>query len=713
MKQRPKIVTRAVIFYKKHGFWELVKAAPAYLLNEYQVKRYRYSLSLKAKLIGQGRRIFYIDYFSPENSNLYWLKAFRKFGRVGTFDIRENRELLTKRIMNFKPVHIHLGGSVKNNMVSPQLLSDVKAELNCTISVFYGDGWYSLYHCELAKVVDYVYVSNKTHIKINQQKGYDNFKYMPCPTDTGIFNYKKCGKSYDLVFIGNNYSPSRLSLLKRLADNFNLKVFGNGWEKTGLNYGSPIYGGKFSRTCNRAKICLGVIDPIWADLEAHFSNRLVNTLATRSFFIQAYTLGLENVFTNHKHLVWYTKEEELFQLIEHYLSNEAARERIAAEGQKEVYQKYTYEKSIERILSDVKALKPLKLHLGCGSNLLEHYVNIDKYNPKADRIMDATELDYPDNSVDEIFTSHMVEYIAYPEFMKALREWKRVLKENATLIIRCPNFEKHLEDWLNADYRKRWGESNEGVNVILGFQDRGPGYFNRNIFTIKRLKNLVSMAGFEVLECHSNATRDGKIPDGDILLRARKARANTVDEAWQSALTNEIAKGGERFTLKWYKSHPITKELLKSSVLRGQVIELGCGIGARAFLAQEQSSAKITGIDASQYAINHAINNFSSPNLNFLRGDLLGLPFKNGAFDNAYMLAVIEYIVDTNGLLSEIKRVVKPKGKLLLSVTEKDYHGDPSHVHIFTKNSLKDALHEFKILNIYVKEHIIFAAIEV
>jgi len=73
------------------------------------------------------------------------------------------------------------------------------------------------------------------------------------------------------------------------------------------------------------------------------------------------------------------------------------------------------------------------------------------------------------------------------------------------------------------------------------------------------------------------------------------------------------------------------------------------------------------------------------------------------------MLAVIEHIVDTTTLLRETRRVVKPGGKLFISVTEKDYHTAPSHVHAFTKNSLEYILKEFDILDIHVYEHIIFA----
>jgi spore maturation protein CgeB len=303
------------------------------------------------------RRIFYIDYFSPKNSNFYWLKGFQKFGLVEAFDIiMEDKELLYDRIMDFRPDHIHLGGSVKGDMVSPGLLFELKERIGCTISQFYGDHQYRIHHRdEIPKVVDYVYITNKTDIRFYKEKGFSNFRYMPCPTDPEVFNHQECEKEcYDVIFIGNNYSLSRLALLKKISNLFNLKVFGEGWQGTGLSYEPPVWAQDFSRICSSAKVVLGLMEEERARLEACFSNRLTNTLATRSFLIQTYTSGLEEVFTNRKHLVWYMDEEELFGLIDYYLKNEQERKKIALLGQREVYEKYTFEKSIERILDECK-----------------------------------------------------------------------------------------------------------------------------------------------------------------------------------------------------------------------------------------------------------------------------------------------------------------------------------------------------------------------
>jgi len=352
MPQIKKTMRKVIKSCKLRGLLGFIKSALTYISNKYQPSDRIKNLSRHS---GKRRKIkiFYVDHFTPENSNFYWLKAFRKFGRVKIFDIvKDNLKFFEENVLKFEPDHIHLGGSVKNDLISSQILGKMKRKLNCTISAFYGDGLYSSYHFKLAKVVDYVYLSNKTHIKKNWEKGLENFKYMLCPTDSDIFSYQERRKLYDLVFIGNNNQSMRLSTLKKIAKIYNLKVFGNGWQGTELNCGGLVYGKDFSRVCNQSKICLGVMETNWSKLEACFSNRLVNTLATGSFYVSSYSPGLENIFTNKKHLVWYKNQKELVNLIDYYLKHPEERERIAKEGQKEVYTKYTYEKSVERILKD-------------------------------------------------------------------------------------------------------------------------------------------------------------------------------------------------------------------------------------------------------------------------------------------------------------------------------------------------------------------------
>jgi spore maturation protein CgeB len=298
------------------------------------------------------KKILYIDLFRKENSNPYWLKAFKKRGTVHAFDIREPIDTLAPLIEAFRPDHIHLGGSVKNGVITPEFLARTKTDMGCTISVFHGDARDSAYHRDLSGVVDHIYVNNKTHIRQNRSRGLENFFYMPCGTDTEVFRPVKSEKIYDLLFVGNNNSRSRLNLLQKIHNRFDLWLAGKDWEETGFNVLPQAYGPDFSRLVGQAKILIGLIDDAWIHLEACFSNRVVNTLACGGFLVQRYTPGLESVFDNHEHLVWYQTEEELFSLIDRYLPDPVERERIGDQGRKQVSTDFTYDRAVSRILED-------------------------------------------------------------------------------------------------------------------------------------------------------------------------------------------------------------------------------------------------------------------------------------------------------------------------------------------------------------------------
>ncbi len=55
----------------------------------------------------------------------------------------------------------------------------------------------------------------------------------------------------------------------------------------------------------------------------------------------------------------------------------------------------------------------LKLNLGCGNNLLDGFVNIDKYDKAADVMADICYLPYEDESVDEIVAYQIIEHLPY------------------------------------------------------------------------------------------------------------------------------------------------------------------------------------------------------------------------------------------------------------------------------------------------------------
>ncbi len=82
---------------------------------------------------------------------------------------------------------------------------------------------------------------------------------------------------------------------------------------------------------------------------------------------------------------------------------------------------------------------PLRLHLGCGPNLLPGWVNVDFYNPKADQRIDLFQFPWPwaTSSADEIFMSHFLEH--FDDHMRALQEVHRVLKPGGRFRVIAPH----------------------------------------------------------------------------------------------------------------------------------------------------------------------------------------------------------------------------------------------------------------------------------
>ena len=90
----------------------------------------------------------------------------------------------------------------------------------------------------------------------------------------------------------------------------------------------------------------------------------------------------------------------------------------------------------------------MKLHLGCGTNYISNWINIDLDSPKADLNLDLRNpLPYPSSSVDFIFNEHFIEHITRDEALIFLKECRRVLKPGGIFRTSTPDLR-----WLTAQY---------------------------------------------------------------------------------------------------------------------------------------------------------------------------------------------------------------------------------------------------------------------
>ncbi|OGW39028.1 MAG: hypothetical protein A2Y97_02325 [Nitrospirae bacterium RBG_13_39_12] len=135
----------------------------------------------------------------------------------------------------------------------------------------------------------------------------------------------------------------------------------------------------------------------------------------------------------------------------------------------------------------------MKLHLGCGNNHKDGFVNIDwRKTGATDIVCDIRKLPYPNNSVMLIETYHAIEHLPRHDFEKALEEWYRILKPGGQLVIECPDFDEIVKNYLKGDEKQ--------LDGIFGLQ-RFEGDYHLFGYNIKRLTDLLKKCGFaEVLE---------------------------------------------------------------------------------------------------------------------------------------------------------------------------------------------------------------------
>lgn len=90
----------------------------------------------------------------------------------------------------------------------------------------------------------------------------------------------------------------------------------------------------------------------------------------------------------------------------------------------------------------------MKLHLGCGRDLKEGYINIDAQLPCDVQHDFRNPLPYEDNSVDEIYSDDVIQIFSREEWKKIKKDWVRVLKPGGILKISCWDFPWVLRTYL-------------------------------------------------------------------------------------------------------------------------------------------------------------------------------------------------------------------------------------------------------------------------
>jgi len=137
-----------------------------------------------------------------------------------------------------------------------------------------------------------------------------------------------------------------------------------------------------------------------------------------------------------------------------------------------------------------------------------------------------------------------------------------------------------------------------------------------------------------------------------------------------------------------------------------RVLDLGCGEGRHLHALAATPALVAVGLDADAASLAGWESLGVEGAFSALRGDAARLPFRDGAFDAVICSEVLEHLADWRAALDEIRRVVRPGGRVALSVPRywpeavcwrlaPGYAATPGgHVRIFRRRDLADAAAE-------------------
>ncbi len=170
----------------------------------------------------------------------------------------------------------------------------------------------------------------------------------------------------DVAFLGGTGDESRSKFVVEIGRHVDLKVFSaepEAWRALGIrNAHGPVFDDRMPSLTASAGICLGL--NAGYEMEGCWSNRIYWILGAGGFCLMKRVPGMDGMFRDGEHLVYFESLEEALDKIGYYLRHPEERERIRRRGYEYVHRYHTYTARCREFLDHMTAFRARRPRTG-------------------------------------------------------------------------------------------------------------------------------------------------------------------------------------------------------------------------------------------------------------------------------------------------------------------------------------------------------------
>lgn len=253
----------------------------------------------------------------------------------------------------------------KGEIIFPEAIRRMKKILKAKIVVWHADSPFSVLTSSPNIIYslpeyDVCFVFEPYYTPEMIRAGCKRAEYLPFACDPSVHKEvelteeEKVTYGSDICFIGNyqGLQSKRTKILQSLSD-FDLKIWGNGWENlrdpnlSKCIVGRPAYGEEMVKIYNACKIS---INKNHEQSIMGVNMRTFEAPACGCFLLTDELPELANFYKINEGIVCYKDISDLRKKVKYYLENPQRREEIAKKGQEKVRKNHTYIHRMEKLI---------------------------------------------------------------------------------------------------------------------------------------------------------------------------------------------------------------------------------------------------------------------------------------------------------------------------------------------------------------------------